>query len=131
MPRFLKTLVMSAAAASSSVLFIAPAADAAAADSAPVGAWRTTNDCFLATFLLTEDGRAQAIYLSGERDSNAVWTWDGSTLRITSRTFDLDKFSGVVRNDHIEAEYVWHDLDRDQLHPQSCIFERSKEPSGI
>src|SRR5262245_36939046 len=44
-----------------------------AADGAPTGAWRTTNQCFLAAFLLTDDGRAEAIYLSGERDTSAVW----------------------------------------------------------
>jgi hypothetical protein len=95
-----------------------------AADGAPTGAWRTTNQCFLAAFLLTDDGRAEAIYLSGERDATAVWTWDGSTLRITSRTFDLDSFSGTLKNDRIEADYVWHDMDNNQLHPQACEFER-------
>jgi len=24
----------------------------------------------------------------------------------------------------VEADYVWHDLDRDQLNRQSCVFER-------
>jgi hypothetical protein len=42
-----------------------------------VGAWRATNQCFLAAFILMEGGRTQAAYLSGERDDNAVWTWDG------------------------------------------------------
>ena len=55
---------------------------------------------------------------------NAVWTWDGSTLRIASATFPLDRFTGHLANDRIEADYVWHDLDRDQLNPQTCVFER-------
>jgi hypothetical protein len=31
-----------------------------------VGAWRATNQCFLAAFILMEGGRAQAAYLSGD-----------------------------------------------------------------
>jgi hypothetical protein len=89
-----------------------------------VGAWRATNRCFLAAFILMEGGRAQAAYLSGERDDNAVWTWNGSTLLITSATFPLDRFTGHLTNDRVEADYVWHDLERDQLHGQTCVFER-------
>jgi hypothetical protein len=93
------------------------------------GAWRATNECFLAAFVLIEGGRAQSAYLSGERDDNAVWTWDGSTLRITSATFPLDRFTGHLTNDRVEADYVWHDLERDQLNSQTCVFERLA-PSG-
>jgi hypothetical protein len=95
-----------------------------AADGAPLGAWRTTNDCFLAAFVLTENGRVRAVYQTGERDENAAWTWDGSTLTITSPTFDLDRFAGQLKNEHLEADYVWHDLDKDQLNRQACVFER-------
>ena len=49
-----------------------------------IGAWRATNECFLAAFILTGNGRAHTVYLSGERDYNAAWTLDGGTLRITS-----------------------------------------------
>ena len=94
-----------------------------------VGAWRATNQCFLAAFILMEGGRTQAAYLSGERDDNAVWTWDGSTLRITSATFPLDRFTGHLTNDRVEADYVWHDLERDRLNAQTCVFERIA-PSG-
>ena len=93
------------------------------------GAWRATNECFLAAFVLIEGGRAQAVYLSGERDENAVWTWDGSELRITSATFPLDRFTGHLTNDRVEADYVWHDLERDKLNSQTCVFERFA-PSG-
>ena len=89
-----------------------------------VGAWRATNDCFLAAFVLTEGGRAQNAYLSGERDDNAAWSFDGNTLRITSATFPLDRFAGHLTNDRLEADYVWHDLEKDQLHSQTCVFER-------
>src|SRR6266481_2997081 len=89
---FVKTLVMMLIALGAYVLSIAPAAYAA--EGAPLGAWRTTNDCFLAAFVLTEDGRARAVYMTGERDENAAWTWDGSALSITSKTFDLDRFTG-------------------------------------
>ena len=75
-----------------------------------VGAWRATNPCFLVAFILMEGGRAQATYVSGERDDNAAWTWDGSTLRITSATFPLDRFTGHLTNDRVEADYVWQDL---------------------
>ena len=95
-----------------------------------VGAWRATNRCFLVAFILMEGGRAQAAYLSGERDDNAVWSWDGSTLRITSATFPLDRFTGHLANDRVEADYVWHDLERDQLHGQTCVFERFDEPNS-
>ena len=44
---------------------IALATGAYAADGAPVGFWRATNDCFLAVFLLAENGHAQAAYKSG------------------------------------------------------------------
>jgi hypothetical protein len=94
-----------------------------------VGAWRTTNECFLTAFVLIDGGRAQNAYLSGERDDNAAWTWDGGTLQITSATFPLDRFGGHLTNDRIEAEYVWHDLEKDQLHSQTCVFERGT-PSG-
>jgi hypothetical protein len=95
----------------------------------PVGAWRTSNECFLTAFVLIEGGRAQASYLSGERDDNAAWTWDGGTLRITSATFPQDRFTGHLTNDRVEADYTWHDLDRDQLNSQTCVFERFT-PSG-
>jgi hypothetical protein len=93
-----------------------------------VGAWRATNECFLAAFVLIEGGRAQTVYVSGERDDNAVWTFDGNTLRITSATFPLDRFTGHSRNDRVEADYVRHDLQRDQLNSQSCVFERFAPP---
>jgi hypothetical protein len=102
-----------------------PVAARAQQEPSPViGAWRATNECFLAAFLLTEGGRVQAAYLSGERDDNAAWTWDGSTLRITSSTFPLDRFTGHLTNDHVEADYVWHDLQKDELNRQTCVFER-------
>ena len=88
------------------------------------GAWRATNGCFLTAFVLVEGGRAQAVYVSGERDENAVWTFEGGTLRITSATFPLDRFSGHLKDDRVEADYVWHDLEKDQLNAQACIFER-------
>ena len=95
-----------------------------AAEGAPTGAWRTTNECFLSMFLLTPDGAARTIYMTGEADNSALWTWDGTTLRIVSRTFDLDKFTGRFANDRVEADYVWHDNDKNELHTQSCSFER-------
>ena len=95
-----------------------------AAENAPLGAWQTTNQCFLVAFLLNEDGRAQAAYMTGEQDDNATWMWDGSTLTISSRVFDLDKFTGRIVEDRIEADYVWHNQDTDQLNRQSCAFER-------
>jgi hypothetical protein len=87
-------------------------------------AWRATNECFLASFILTGNGRAQAMYLSGERDDNAAWTLDGGALRITSQAFPLDHFTGHLTNDRVEADYVWHDLAKDELNRQTCIFER-------
>jgi hypothetical protein len=89
-----------------------------------IGARRATDECFLAAFILTGSGRAQAVYLSGERDDNAAWTLDGGTLRITSQAFPLDRFTGHLINDHVEADYVWHDLEKDELNRQTCIFER-------
>ena len=121
MSGLIKTLAI-LAACSMCVPVISSAANAA--DGAPVGAWRTTNGCFLAAFLLTDDGRAQTAYRTGEQDEKAAWTWDGSTLKITSMTFDLDSFTAHLANDEIEADYVWHDLDRDQLNHQACVFER-------
>ena len=125
-----KSILAGAAAAMILAAFPAAAPAVRAAEGAPIGAWRTTNGCFLAAFLLTEDGRAQAAYLTGERDASAVWTWDGSTLRIASMAFPLDRFSGHVTNDTVEADYVWHDLDHDQLNQQDCVFERYT-PFGI
>jgi hypothetical protein len=95
-----------------------------AAEPAPTGAWRTTNDCFLAGFVLNDDGTVQAAYLSGERDITGKWTWDGRTLVIASMMFPLDKFSGHLAGERLEADYVWHDLDNDKLNTQSCTFER-------
>lgn len=96
-----------------------------AADSAPIGFWRTTNECFLALLVITEGGHAQAAYLSGEREENAAWIWDGSTLKVTSPMFPQDEFTAHVTSvDRVEADYVWHDLERDQLNRQSCVFER-------
>jgi hypothetical protein len=103
---------------------MAACAGAYAADDAPLGAWRTTNGCFLAAFLLTPDGRAQAAYMTGEQDGNATWTWDGNTLKIASKMFDLDSFDGHLANGGIEADYVWHDLDNDKLNRQACSFEK-------
>jgi hypothetical protein len=96
------------------------------AESAPLGAWRTTNQCFLAIFVLTDGGHAQAAYLSGEREDNATWTWDGTTLTIMSPSFPLDRFAGHLTIDGIDADYTWHDLDRDQLNEQTCRFERTE-----
>jgi hypothetical protein len=93
------------------------------ADGAPLGFWRATNDCFLAVFLLGENGHAQTAYQSGEQDANGGWTWDGTTLKITSPMFPLDEFTAHVASDRVEAEYAWHDLERDQLNRQSCVFE--------
>lgn len=95
-----------------------------AAQNAPLGAWQTTNQCFMVGFLLNEDGRALAAYMTGETDSNAAWIWDGNTLTITSRVFDLDQFTGRLVNGGIEADYVWHNNDTNQLNHQSCAFER-------
>jgi hypothetical protein len=125
MPGLARTLVTIVAA---SVCLLASVPLSSAADGAPVGAWRTTNGCFLIAFLLSEGGRAQAVYMTGEQDENAAWTWDGSTLKIISKTFDLDMFAGHVTAEGIDAEYVWHDLDKDELHRQACAFERFTPP---
>jgi len=122
MPGLIRTLVMSLAACGAGAVAIASAAYGA--EGAPVGFWRTTNQCFLAVFVLTENGHAQAAYESGEQEANAAWTWDGTTLTITSPMFPEDKFTGRVTDDQVQAEYVWHDLDKDQLNQQSCVFER-------
>jgi len=122
MPGLFKALVMILVAGGACVAAFPPVAYSA--EGAPLGAWRTTNGCFLVAFLLTEGGRAQAAYMTGEQDENAAWTWDGSMLKITSRSFDLDTFTGRLTSDHIEADYVWHDLDKDQLNRQACVFER-------
>ncbi|HEX5279951.1 MAG TPA: hypothetical protein VFW28_07715 [Micropepsaceae bacterium] len=66
--------------------------------------------------------------MTGETDRNAAWTWDGSTLTTTSRVFDLDKFTGRVVNDGIQADYGWHNNDTNQLNHQSCAFERVALP---
>src|SRR5579864_4431086 len=95
-----------------------------AAGGAPLGAWRTTNGCFLVAFILNEGGRAQAAYMTGEQDDNAAWNWDGATLTITSRTFDLDTFAGRLADNQLEADYVWHNLDNNRLNRQACVFER-------
>ena len=121
MPGLVRTL-MGLAAGGACAAAIASAAYGA--EGAPVGFWRTTNQCFLAVFVLTENGHAQAAYESGEQEANATWTWDGTTLTITSPMFPEDKFTGRVADDHVQAEYVWHDLDKDQLNQQSCVFER-------
>jgi hypothetical protein len=36
----------------------------------------------------------------------------------------LDRFTGRLANNRLEADYVWHDLDKDQLNRQACVFER-------
>ena len=101
-----------------------------AAAQEPIGAWHATNECFLTAFILTGNGRTQAMYLSGERDDNATWTLEGTTLTITSQMFPLDRFTGRLANDHIDADYVWHDLARDELNRQTCIFERFTPARG-
>jgi len=106
-----------------SIIGLIAAAASAGADTAPIGFWRATNDCFLAVFLLTENGHAQAAYQSGEQEANAAWTWDGTTLKITSPMFPRDEFTGHVANDRVEADYVWHDLEMDRLNRQACVFE--------
>jgi hypothetical protein len=40
---------------------------------------------------------------------------DDGTLRITSQAFPLDRFTGQLINDRVEADYVWHDLAKDEL----------------
>jgi hypothetical protein len=42
-------------------------------------------------------------------------TLDGGTVRITSQAFPLDRFTGHLTNDRIEADYVWHGLAKDEL----------------
>ena len=96
---------------------------ASGADTAPIGFWRATNECFLAVFLLAENGHAQTAYQSGEQEVNAMWTWDGTTLKITSPMFPQDEFTGHLANEQVEADYVWHDLEKDQLNRQACVFE--------
>jgi len=119
MSRLIWTLVGGVGAA-------AIASTAIGADPAPIGFWRATNDCFLALLVITEGGHAQAAYLSGEREENAAWAWDGSTLKVTSPMFPEDEFTAhVASDDRVEADYVWHDLERDQLNRQSCVFERA------
>src|SRR5262252_7805635 len=103
MPRLFKTVAKIVAACS----FVSASASFAA-QGAPTGAWRATNDCFLAGFVLNDDGTVQAAYLSGERDMTAKWTWDGRTLVIASMMFPLDKFSGRIAGERLEADYVWH-----------------------
>ncbi len=120
MPALVKTIAMILAAAS----MAAVAVDAYAAEAAPIGAWRTTNECFLAVFVVVDNGSARAAYMSGERDDEAAWTWDGTTLKIISATFPMDSFTAHLANDRLEADYVWHDLDKDMLNRQSCIFEK-------
>jgi hypothetical protein len=121
-----------AAAAVMLASMLAPASLSAAAGANDnlTGVWRATNDCFLRFFVLIDGGRAQALYMTGERDENAVWTWDGTTLHIMSRMFPEDRFDGKLTTDGVAADYVWHDLDRDQLNKQTCAFERYM-PIGI
>ena len=128
MPVRIRTLVMALAAS-----VLVPVAPLSAADSAQdglTGVWRATNDCFLRFFVLIDGGRAQALYMTGERDENAVWTWDGTTLHIMSRMFPEDRFDGKLTSDGLAADYTWHDLDRDQLNKEECAFERFN-PRGI
>jgi hypothetical protein len=123
MPNFAKTLLM---IGGDGIFALIPAAYAA--QPAPLGAWRTSNGCFLTAFFLSENGGARAVYLSGESDDYAAWTWEDGILKIISQDYPLDSFSGRLTNDHVEAEYVWHDFDRDELNPQSCIFEKFTPP---
>jgi hypothetical protein len=122
MPGLIRTLITSLAVCASGAAIIASAAHGA--EGAPIGFWRATNDCFLAVFLLTDNGHAQTAYQSGEQEENAAWTWDGSTLMITSPMFPEDQFTAHIADDHVQADYVWHDLERDQLNRQACVFER-------
>ena len=125
MPDFVKRFLQAGVC----VAFVAAMGAAYGAEGAPTGAWRTTNNCFMAAFLLNDTGQAEAVYLSGERDPNLVWTWDGTTLRITSMAFPLDKFTGHLANERLQVDYVWHDLDKDELHSQACVFERFSDGS--
>jgi hypothetical protein len=95
-----------------------------AAEEPPLGAWRTTNQCFLALFYVSEDGSVQAAYLSGEHEDDATWSWDGMDLSITSPTFTQDSFTAHIADDGLEADYVWHDLEKDELHSEHCLFEK-------
>jgi hypothetical protein len=95
-----------------------------------LGTWRSTNRCFLAAFLLTEDGRAQAVYLSGESDDDASWSWDGTMLKIVSRKFPLDGFDARPVEDRLEADYVWHERETDAYHREPCVFERLTPTGG-
>ena len=126
--RFVNMLVLIFALCSASVAAFIPAAHAT--EAGPIGAWRTTNGCFLSAFLLSAGGGAQAAYLSGERDDYAAWDWDGVTLEIISEDFPLDSFSGRVTGDQMEADYVWHDFDTDEFNSQSCIFEKFAQPES-
>jgi hypothetical protein len=65
------------------------------------------------------------VYLCSERNDNAAWTLNVGTLSIRSLAFPLDRFSEGLINDRVEADYVWHDLEKDELNRQTCIFERS------
>ena len=91
---------------------------------AVLGPWRATNDCFLSAFNVLADGHVETVYLNGERDGRAHWTFEEGMLTIASGLFAEDSFEGVVMGNVIEAEFVWHDLDRDELNPQQCRFER-------
>ena len=128
MPDFAKTLLMIVMIGGAGIFTQLPAAYAA--QTAPLGAWRTSNGCFLSTFFLSENGDAQAVYLSGERDDYAAWTWEDGILKIVSQDYPLDSFSGRLANDHVEADYVWHDFDKDELNPQTCSFERFAPPES-
>ena len=104
---------------------VALATGAYAAVGAPVGFWRATNDCFLAVFLLGENGHAQAAYTSGEQEQKRYVDLarhppsdHRSQRSLRARIDGTDP-----ANDRVEAEYVWHDLDKDQLNRQSCVFE--------
>lgn len=99
-------------------------AAAPARDPALVGPWRATNDCFLSAFNLLADGHVETVYLNGERDGRAHWDSEDDTLTITSDLFPQDSFEGEVTGDNIEADYVWHDIDRDEYNPQECSFQR-------
>jgi hypothetical protein len=95
-----------------------------AAAEAPVGAWEAKDDCFLAAFVVLPGGHARMLYRSGESDEDAAWTWDGAALRITSKVFPLDRFTARLKGTQVEADYTWHELKKDELHPQACVFEK-------
>jgi hypothetical protein len=111
---------------------LAPVPLSAADDTrdAPTGVWQTTNDCFLAAFVLIEDGRAQAVYSTGQRDENAIWTWADGVLRIVSLSFPSGRFTGHLTKDRLEADYIWNDSQRGRQARQACVFERYN-PIGI